>query len=457
MSRDVDGGFPGAAGLMSTDDPDYESVRRDMLYKADVPDRRPDVIARARTEDDVRDALALARDRRLRVVCRSSGHNTSGAVLRDDGMLLDVSGLDAITIDPEQRTAVLGPAATNGALLAGLLQHDLGFPVGDCDSVAMGGYLLGGGLGKNGNHWTRGFTSNALVSADLMLADGRRVTVDEDRHPDVFWAMRGCGPAFFAVILSLTVRLFDPITSIVRHHHQYPVDMLARVLQSVDAGATRHDDRVSISIGLTPRADAPGGCVADVVVQAHSLDRSDPAGHARALADAHVDDELRRYAMQAREGVALELSDLVASFPRSWRTRLDNVLTDHVMSLVPMVDLAARAPRGATVRLSLGYGAVMYPDESAGCISPGGRHLLSTIVDWEDPSLDDEVDRWIGEFAARAAPDAHGAYVNQVASEHDPDRIRRCFSPETWRRLQEVRARHDPHGLFHGYLGVDRP
>lgn len=426
-----------------------------MLYQAAVPGRHPDLIVRVDTEADVVEALQLARERGLRVVCRTSGHNTAGAVLRDGGILLDLSRLNRIEIDVQRRVATLQPAATNGAFREAFEAHDLAFPIGDCDSVAIGGYLLGGGLGKNSNHWTKGFCSNALLSADVILASGDRITVDAQQHSDIFWALRGCGPGFFGVIVSVTVQLFDPIRAIVRDRHRFSIEHLPAILQSFDDRRSRHDDRVNIKVALTPDVTSPDGVVVDVVLQAFSMADEAPADEAHRLVRSHIDPALERLATERDAPAEFELDDLVLAIPRTWRTKLDNVFTDDSASLLRLVDLARRAPAGTMVGLGLGHGALVTPEASEGCLSPGGRHLLQAMVDYEDDTLDGAVEAWMAEFAAIAVPFGPGGYINQIDNERDPERIRDCFPAATWERLAQIRARHDPDRIFYSYLGTD--
>lgn len=145
--------------LIRRGDPGYEGARTGAVWNEATPPRCPDAIVRAATEADVVHAVAWARAQGLRVSMRSGGHNWSGSPLRDGGLLLDLSGLRQCGITPAHgtgpATATVGPGATGQDLVAALTPHDLAFPVGHCPTVAVGGFLLSGGLGWNSRAWGR--------------------------------------------------------------------------------------------------------------------------------------------------------------------------------------------------------------------------------------------------------------------------------------------------------------
>lgn len=130
-------------------DAGYESARQGTLWNGLKPDRFPELIVRVASQRDVAEAVALARSEGLRIAVRAGGHSWCGSPLRDGGMLIDLAALDRIHIDPNSATATVQPAVTGGALASELSRHGLAFPTGHCGSVALGGYLLSGGLGWN--------------------------------------------------------------------------------------------------------------------------------------------------------------------------------------------------------------------------------------------------------------------------------------------------------------------
>ena len=129
--------------MLSRTDPEYEAVRRRLIWNDRVPDRFPDVIARPGSPVEAAAAVGEARARGLQVAIRSGGHSWHAAGLRQGGMAIDVGALTGLSIDAEAGTAVVGPAVTGRALMAALGEHGLAFPAGHCPSVAMGGVCSG--------------------------------------------------------------------------------------------------------------------------------------------------------------------------------------------------------------------------------------------------------------------------------------------------------------------------
>ena len=146
---------------------------------------------RAACVEDVQATVRYAARHGLKVSPRGSGHNFSGIALQD-GIVLDLGALDRIAIDAEARIAEVEPAAKNGVLAAALTAHGLAFPVGHCHTVAMSGYLLGGGFGWNSGAW--GLACHNVEAVEVVMADGRLIRASAVEHPDVFWAVRGGGP-----------------------------------------------------------------------------------------------------------------------------------------------------------------------------------------------------------------------------------------------------------------------
>ena len=223
-------------------DGSYNPLRTASLWRGNLPERYPDIIVEAVGIDDLREALAFARSNDLQVVCRASGHSTAGAPLRNGGMMIYVRGLNEIAINADARTATIGPGVTMAGLYGMASRSGLDFPTADCSTVALTGFILGGGFGRNCMHLTNGPACYALRSAQIMLATGDIVTASEDSHPDIYWAMRGCGPAFFGIVTEMTVQLFEPAGAYMASTYQFPFDELQSVVEFFDRHESEHDE-----------------------------------------------------------------------------------------------------------------------------------------------------------------------------------------------------------------------
>jgi hypothetical protein len=210
--------------LIGPGDPAYEEARA--VYNAMI-DRRPALIAQCADVRDVAAAIGYARSHDLLVAVRGGGHNGGGLGTCDDGLVIDLGGLNGVDVDPAARTVRVGGGATWGEVDRATGEHGLATPSGIISTTGVGGLTLGGGLG----HLTRkfGLSIDNLLEAEVVLADGRTVRATADEHPDLFWALRG-GGGNFGVVTSFVFRLHE-VGTIVGGPTFWPVEQGAEVLK----------------------------------------------------------------------------------------------------------------------------------------------------------------------------------------------------------------------------------
>ena len=193
--------IPGFRGrVVRSGDVDYDAVRA--LYNGMI-NKRPRLIARCTNVADVMAAVNFAREQRLLLAVRGGGHSAPGLGSCDDGLVVDLSMLKGIRVDPEARSVRVEPGCTAAELDHATHPFGLAVPLGIVGSTGVAGLTLGGGTG----YLTRkyGLTVDNLLEADVVLADGSFVTASEKRHPDLFWALRG-GGGNFGVVTSFSFR-----------------------------------------------------------------------------------------------------------------------------------------------------------------------------------------------------------------------------------------------------------
>ncbi len=193
-------------GTYRRGEPGYEGTRLAMMWNTNVPDRFPDVIVQANDEADAVAAVKDAATKGMRIAVKSGGHSWSGNHVREGGLLLDVSRLDSVTIDKAGMTAVAGAGSGGSVVAAALGKEGLFFPAGHCLGVRLGGYLLQGGFGWNGR--VLGPACQSVIGIDYIDAEGTARHSSETENPDMLWAARGAGPAFFGVVLRFHLRLY---------------------------------------------------------------------------------------------------------------------------------------------------------------------------------------------------------------------------------------------------------
>jgi len=205
----ADGLAPELRGsVIDPSDPRYDGARA--LYNAMI-DKRPALIARCADVADVIAAVRFGRANGLEIAIRGGGHNGGGLGSVDDGLVIDLSGLRGVRVDPEQRTAVVGGGTTLGEVDHATHAFGLALPAGIISTTGVGGLTLGGGLGYLTRQY--GLSIDNLLAADVVLADGSFVQADENQNEELFWAIRG-GGGNFGVVTAFTFRL-HPVTTVV--------------------------------------------------------------------------------------------------------------------------------------------------------------------------------------------------------------------------------------------------
>ena len=214
-------GFEGR--LIAPEDGDYDEARK--VYNAMI-DKRPALIARCAGPDDVARAIGIAREHGLPLAIRGGGHNGAGLGTCDDGIVIDLSLLRDVEVDPDARTVRVGGGCTWAEVDRATNAHGLATPSGIIGTTGVGGLTLGGGLG----HLTRscGLAIDNLLEAELVLASGDRVRASADEHPDLYWAIRG-GGGNFGVVTSFVFRLHE-VDTVIGGPTFWPVELGAEVL-----------------------------------------------------------------------------------------------------------------------------------------------------------------------------------------------------------------------------------
>jgi hypothetical protein len=211
--------------LIGPGDGDYDEARA--VYNAMI-DKRPALIARCADADDVATAVGFARDHGLLLAVRGGGHNGAGLGTCDDGVVIDLSLLKDVEVDPGNKTVRVGGGCLWSDVDSATNEHGLATPSGIISTTGVGGLTLGGGLG----HLTRkcGLTIDNLLEAELVLASGERVRASSAENPDLFWAIRG-GGGNFGVVTSFTFRLHE-VGTVIGGPTFWPVEQGAEILSA---------------------------------------------------------------------------------------------------------------------------------------------------------------------------------------------------------------------------------
>ncbi len=444
LAETLGAGFRGR--MIGSDDPDYDTARK--LFNAMI-DKRPRLIAQCVDAADVIAAVNVARDAGLDVAVRCGAHSGPGLSSVDDGLVIDLSALRGVVVDPNARIAhVLG-----GTLL-GEVDHAtqpfaLAAPFGIISTTGVGGLTLGGGVGNMSR--TLGLSIDSLVEADVVLADGSFVTTNEDQHPDLFWALRG-GGGNFGVVTRFAFRL-SPVSTVVAGPTLWPLERAAEILswyRDFIPNAPEELNGFFAFLTVPPAAPFPEELQLQKVCGVVWCWAGAPEEADRAFAEVR---ELRPVldGIQPMPLAAIN-SAFDAVFPHGdqWYWRADIVSEVPDEAVAAHVQFAETMPTWkSTMHLYPIDGAVTRKgtDETAWTQRDGGWVQVMVGVD-PDPANRDLVKDWCVSYWETLHPySAGGSYVNMMMEEGE-DRVRATYGAN-YDRLAQVKAEYDPGNLFH--------
>jgi FAD/FMN-containing dehydrogenase len=442
----VSDGFSGQ--LLGPAAPGYDEARR--VFNAMI-DRRPALIARCATTADVVTAVHAAREQRLAVAVRGGGHSFSGLSTCDDGLLIDLCGLNSITVDPRARTARAGGGVLWGEFDAATQAHGLHTPGGRVTTTGLGGFTTGGGYG-----WTSsklGLACDNLVSAEVVLADGRVVRASEREHADLFWGLRG-GSGNFGIVTEFEFRLHPLGPQVLAGLMVFPAARAPEVLPAWRDWADAAPAEVSAGCAVIiapPEPFIPAelhGQPVLVLLVLHVGDPADGAATVQPLRD--LGPALDRVGPMPYTAFQAILDPFAPRGMRSYaRGEYLPALTDAAIGefLAHAAGLARLgAPLSQMVIFRIGQAIAAVADEATAFSHRDARYLFHPISIWADPADDARMIAATRAFAAAMRPFGTGAaYLNFTP---EADRVRDAYGDAKYARLVALKDRYDPANLF---------
>jgi FAD/FMN-containing dehydrogenase len=433
--RLVDGGEPG-----------YDEART--VYNAMI-DKRPALIAYCVDTADVMAALAFGRRQKLDIAIRGGGHNGGGLGVVDDGLVIDLSQIRGVRVDPRARTAQVGA----GTLLAEVdhATHAFGLaaPFGIIGTTGASGLTLGGGVG----HLTRklGLTIDHLIEADVVLADGSFVTASEDEHPDLFWALRG-GGGNFGVVTSFTFRL-SPISSVFFGPMLWPLERSAEILSWYRSFiGTQPDDLNGFFAFLTvpPAPPFPAELHLKKVCGVVWCSTADRAQIDSLLAPVRALKPALDGVMEVPFPMAQAAFDALYPPGLQWYWRADYVAEIPDAAVERHVEFANALPTPfSTMHMYPCDGAAARVANDATAWAYRDAKWAQVIVGVDpDPANAALIRKWAVDYWDAVHPySMGGAYVNFMMEEGQ-ERVQAAYRGN-YERLAKVKAKYDPYNVFH--------
>jgi FAD/FMN-containing dehydrogenase len=438
-------GFRGA--LLRPGDDGYDAARR--VWNGMI-DRRPALIARCAGVADVIAAVRFARESGLPATVRGGGHNVTGTAVCDGGLMIDVSLMKGLRVDPHARTARAQAGLTWGEFDHETQAFGLAVTGGQISTTGIAGLTLGGGIG-----WLMrrcGLVVDNLLSVDLVTADARFLTASATENADLFWGLRG-GGGNFGVATSFEYRLHPVGPILMAGMTLYPAEQAADVLRFYRSYMETAPDELMVVCGFLTAPPAPfvpphlhgAPMVALILCYAGPVEDAAPyVARLRSFAPPAVD------LIAPMPYVAVQrMSD--AAQPPGMQVYVKSAhlrdLRDEAIEALVRHAARVTSPVSALVVLPMG-GAVARV--AAGATAFGHRTAPFDFVcysQWTDPAEHDRHVAWARDLAEGMRPFTHGAYVNELGDLGE-DVVHEAYPPDTYARLVALKNTYDPTNMF---------
>jgi FAD binding domain/Berberine and berberine like len=429
--------------VITPDDPAYDQART-IFYGGF--DRHPAVIICPVDAGEVARVVALARESGLELAVRSGGHSLAGHSTTDGGIVLDLRDMNALDIDPQQRTAWAQTGLTALDYTTAAAQHGLATGFGDTGSVGIGGITLGGGIGYLVRK--HGLTIDSLLAAELVTADGQLLRADAQTHPDLFWALRG-GGGNFGVATRFQFRL-HPVSTVVGGLLLLPAT--PEVIAGFVAEAQAAPEELSTIANVMPAPPlpfVPQEHHGRLVVMAMLVYAGDPQAGERAVAPFRA--------------LATPLVDMVRPMPypeiyppeeadyhptavahTMFVDQVDRAVAETIVGYLQASDATVRV---AQLRV-LGGAMARVPADATAFAHRASRIMVNVAAFYDRPADRAVRQRWVAEFASALQQRDTGAYVGFIGEEGQA-RVRQAYPGSAWERLAAIKGRYDPANLLH--------
>jgi FAD/FMN-containing dehydrogenase len=428
-------------------DAGYEDARR--IWNAMI-DRRPTVIVRCSGVADIMRAVAFARDRDLPVAVRGGGHNIAGNAVCDDGLMIDLSPMTSVRINPETRRAYVEP----GALLSDF-DHEaqafgLATPLGINSTTGVAGLTLGGGFGWLSRQ--HGLTVDNLVAAEVITADGNRVWASADTNRELFWGIRG-GGGNFGIVTLFEFQLHPVGPEVLTGLIVFPFDQAKSLLTQYREYVETIPDELNVWAVLRQAPPLPflSETVHGKAVVIFPFFYTGEAEKGMRLIE-----PVRRFGQAHGEHIGLQpytawqqaFDPLLTPGARNyWKSHNFTALQDGALETV--IDYAGKLPSSqCEIFIGLvGGQANRIPVDATAYAHRDAKFVLNVHSRWETPTEDNRCITWARDFFEAAKPYATGGVYVNFLTQDESERIAAAYGPN-YDRLVQLKNRYDPQNLF---------
>ena len=423
--------------VLTAGDAEYENARK--VWNGMI-DRKPAFIAQCTNADDISTCVRFARKNNMIVSVKGGGHNVAGNAVCEGGLMIDLSKMKEIKVNVANKTATAEPGVILREFDAATMAHGLATTGGTVSDTGLGGLTLGGGLG-----WLMGkygITADNLLSAEMVLSNGEQLTVDEDNHPDLFWAIRG-GGGNFGIVSKFKYQLHSFGPNVVAGMILYPMEQAKAVMKFYREYARTAPDELMAYSGFIV---TPEGLPVTMLLPAWLGDL----------------DEADKYLAPLRS-FGTPLADMVAEMPytslqsildaaaptgirRYWKSGYFTDLSDQLLDIVLKYVATRPSPMSPVLFLHVRGAAARTATEVTAFGNRRDQWDSDIISQWLDPADDDKNITWTRNFWKEIEPLTNGVYVNHLGSDDDP-RVANAYGPN-FERLKTIKKKYDPDNFF---------
>lgn len=435
--------------LLRPGDTGYDEARQ--VWNGMI-DRRPALIARCETTGDVVAAIDFARTHQILLSVRGGGHNIAGLAVCDGGLMIDLSPMRRIEVDPTTRRVVVEPGATLGDVDRATEPFGLVVPGGIISTTGIAGLTLGGGFGWLTRKW--GCTADLLRAVEIVTADGRVLRASSDEHPDLFWGLRG-GGGNFGVVTRFEFEALPLGPTVVAGLVFHTMDRAPAVMRLFREFTKSSPDELTSLLVLRRAPAAPflppevhGQPVVGIVVcYAGPVDEGLRAVEPIKQFGEPVVDSIKPKPFREHQ------SFLDGSQPHGlqyyWKSSYLPGMSDGLDQVLRAAADGFTSPKSSILVMHLG-GAAQRVDPAATAAAHRDANYIAVIqAAWDDPSENDRHIRWARETEAAVAPSGTGGvYVNFMTADEVGDQTRVAHDPSNHARLVAVKTTYDPTNLF---------
>ena len=429
--------------LLTPADDGYDDARA--IWNGMV-DRWPALIARCETAEDIAAALSFAREHDLLVSVRGGGHNIAGNAVCSGGLMISLENMKRVDVDPEAKIARVQPGASLADVDAATQEHGLATPTGINSTTGIAGLTLGGGFGWLSRRY--GMTIDNLVSAHVVLPDGRIVRTSAEEEPDLFWAIRG-GGGNFGVVSSFEFRLHPVGPEVLSGLIVHPGDAAADFLRFYRDFAPTLPDEAAVWVVMRKAPPLPflpeewHGRDIVVVAAFHAGDKEEGERILKPLREwgEPIADVIGPHPYA---GWQQAFDPLLEPGARNyWKSHDFNELSDAFFD--ELVDAAGRLPTGECEVFIGQVGGQMgrVPSNATAYPNRHAAYIMNVHTRWQDEAQDGECIAWARDLFEATKPHAAGTvYVNFMPTD-ESDAVERAYG-DNYGRLAELKARYDP-------------